>query len=217
MSGLRPFLLAAGLALGCAGRAPPLASAPLAGTLLAEAPAAASAATLPAPAPSAAPAADARRPRKQRGPSHRTFVAAHFATGVVSTLVVQPGTYLLAARIGETGHGLGPAIGALLLGAFMPPILNYTLQWAVGNEIAPRRDRFWPGFLVRQVAHLGIFVGAVVGGADFRNLGHAAAIVLTEAFVNSGLATMTAELTRRPRAAAPVAAELVVPVLEVKF
>lgn len=212
----RPLLLAAGLTLGaCAGElADPAPVTPPVVTTSTSEPAAAT-----APATTAAPAPPRRtRPRKDRGPHDGLFVVSHFSAGVFSTLIIQPTTYLLAARVGETGHGLGPVVGALLIGAFVPPILNYTVQWAVGREVAPKRDRFWPGFLVRQVAHLGIFVGAVVGGADFRDLRHATAIVLTEAFVNSGLATMTAELTRRPRTPLPVAtAEVVVPVLEVRF
>jgi hypothetical protein len=212
MQGHRPTLLAVCLALGaCAGelrepvtRPPPVAAA------VTSAPASCE------PAPAAAPAP--RKRRRDRGPTDGQFVFSHFSAGVFSTIIIQPATYFIAARVGDTGHGLGPAIGALVLGAFLPPILNYTVQWAVGRKIAPGRDRFWPGFLVRQVSHLGIFIGAVVGGADFRNLGHATAIVLGEAFLSSGLATMTAELTRRPRSmTATGATELVVPVLEFKF
>jgi hypothetical protein len=210
MQGHRPTLLAVGLAVtACAGelREPP-ASAPV---VAAVAPAACE--------PAAAPAETPReRRRRARGPTDGNFVVSHFSAGVFSTIIIQPATYFLAARVGETGHGLGPAIGALVLGAFVPPILNYTVQWAVGRAIAPGRDRFWPGFLVNQISHVGIFVGAVVGGADCRNLGHATAVVLADAFVSSGLATMTAELTRRPRSATPMgAAEIVVPVLEIKF
>lgn len=216
MPGHRPLLLVASLALGaCAGQlGEPGAAAPVV-VPSAEVPAGGG-----ATAAVAAPTARARgvHARKPRGPTDGLFVLSHFSAGVFSTLLVQPTTYLLAARVGETGHGLGPVVGALLIGAFVPPILNYTVQWAVGREIAPGRERFWPGFLVRQAAHLGIFVGAVVGGADFGNLRHATAVVLAEAFVSSGLSTMTAELTRRPRAATPTAtAEVVVPVLEIKF
>lgn len=214
MSGRCPTLLAVSLALGaCAGElgepgatAPPAAvsaPAPVSGAAMATAP---------------GPQTRRERLRRSRGPANGMFVVSHFSAGVFATLLVQPATYLLAARVGDTGHGLGPAVGALLIGAFVPPILNYTLQWAVGREFAPGRDRFWPGFLVRQAAHLGIFAGAVVGGVDFHNLGQATALVLGEAFVNSGLSTMTAELTRRPRAATPGATtEVVVPVLELKF
>jgi hypothetical protein len=215
MQGHRPTLLAACLALGaCAGelREPTTRPPPIAAATFAPAPEAC------APVPAEAPASRARR-RRDRGPTDGQFVFSHFSAGVFSTIIIQPATYFIAARIGDTGHGLGPAIGALVLGAFMPPILNYTVQWAVGRKIAPGRDRFWPGFLVNQISHLGIFIGAVVGGADFRNLGHATAIVLGEAFLSSGLATMTAELTRRPRSATPLpaSAEIVVPVLEFKF
>lgn len=213
MPGARATLLAVSLALGaCAGELGEPATPPP--QVVASAPAPASCEPT-----AAAPQARSERPRRSRGPTDGQFVFSHFSAGVFSTILVQPATYFLAARVGESGHGLGPAIGALVLGAFLPPILNYTVQWAVGRKIAPGRDRFWPGFLVRQVTHLGIFVGAVVGGADFRNLGHATAIVLGEAFVSSGLATMTAELTRRPRSAATASAtaEVVVPVLEVKF
>lgn len=213
MQGHRPTLLAVSLALvACAGELrepatpapPPTAVAP---------PAPASCEPAPAPAPT-----PRERRRRERGPTDGNFVFSHFSAGVFSTILIQPATYWVATRVGETGHGLGPAVGALVLGAFLPPILNYTVQWAVGRSIAPGRDRFWPGFLVNQVSHLGIFIGAVVGGADFRNLGHATAIVLGEAFLNSGLATMTAELTRRPRAAtAATATTVIVPVLEFKF
>lgn len=214
MPGRRASLLALSLALGaCAGdlgeaRAP----------LTAVAAFAPAAPVSREPASVAAPEPRSERRRRERGPVDGQFVFSHFSAGVFSTILIQPATYFLAARVGETGHGLGPAVGALLLGAFVPPILNYTVQWAVGRGISPGRDRFWPGFLVRQVTHLGIFVGAVVGGVDFRNLGHATAIVLADAFVSSGLATMTAELTRRPRGLPTAAtAEVVVPVLEVKF
>lgn len=214
MPGRRPTLLAVSLALaGCAGElGEPRTSAPLVAAPTVAAPASCE------PTAAAAPTRAAAR-RRARGPADGQFIFSHFSAGVFSTIIVQPATYFLAARVGETGHGLGPAVGALLIGAFIPPILNYTVQWAVGRKIAPGRDRFWPGFLVRQVTHLGIFVGAVVGGADFRNLGHATAIVLGEAFLGSGLATMTAELTRRPRAASTAGAttEVVVPILEVKF
>ncbi|GEM_PF-5315312 len=137
--------------------------------------------------------------RARRGPSNARFIAAHLGTGVAGTLIVQSAIYALTNHIGHSGRGLSPVIGALVVGAFAPPILNYALQWAVGNAIAPRRDRFWPGFLVRQVAHLGIFAGALLGGADFNNPAHMTAIVFGEALANSGLATMTAELTRRPQ------------------
>jgi len=213
MQGHRPTLLAGCLALvACAGELrEPGPTAPPPSTVATAAPAASEPAPGPAPTPR-------ERRRRDRGPTDGNFVFSHFSAGVFSTIIIQPATYFVAARVGGTGHGLGPAIGALVLGAFLPPILNYTVQWAVGRAVAPGRDRFWPGFLVNQISHLGIFIGAVVGGADFRNIGHATAIVLGEAFLNSGLATMTAELTRRPRNPTPTAAtEMIVPVLEFKF
>lgn len=180
---------------------------------------------------SARPRGDRRK--GDRGPSNGRFIAAHFGAGVASTMVIQTMTYSIARRVGQTGQGLGPVIGALALGAFGPPILNYTFQWAMGRTVAPGRDRFWPGFLTRQVVHLGVFVGAVLGGADFNKPGHMAAIVVGEAFANSGFATMTAELARRPSAPPSTAQlpsgqgtglghgrkpfELMVPVLEVQF
>ncbi|MDC0719123.1 hypothetical protein [Nannocystis bainbridge] len=216
MQGHRPTLLAGCLALvACAGelREPGPTATPPTSTAAVATPEAA--ASEPAPAPATT---RRERRRRERGPTDGNFVFSHFSAGVFSTIIIQPATYFVATRVGETGHGLGPAIGALMLGAFLPPILNYTVQWAVGRTIAPGRDRFWPGFLVNQISHLGIFIGAVVGGADFRNLGHATAIVLGEAFLNSGLATITAELTRRPRNPTPTAAnEMIVPVLEFKF
>ncbi|MBZ5709251.1 hypothetical protein [Nannocystis pusilla] len=213
MQGHRSTLLAVCLALGaCAGELrEPETTVPMPTAVAAAAP------TSCEPAPAAAPSRHERR-RRERGPSDGNFVFSHFSAGVFSTIIIQPATYFIATRVGETGHGLGPAVGALVLGAFLPPILNYTVQWAVGRAVAPGRDRFWPGFLVNQVSHLGIFIGAVVGGADFRNIGHATAIVLGEAFLNSGLATMTAELTRRPRPTpATATTEVIVPVLEFKF
>ncbi|WAS89989.1 hypothetical protein [Nannocystis punicea] len=217
MKGHAPTLLAGCLALvACAGELrEPGPAAPPASAVATVTPAACEPALAPAPAPALTPR---ERRRRERGPVDGNFVFSHFSAGVFSTILIQPATYFVATRVGETGHGLGPAIGALVLGAFVPPILNYTVQWAVGRSVAPGRDRFWPGFLVNQVSHLGIFIGAVVGGADFRNLGHATAIVLGEAFLNSGLATMTAELTRRPRTpAAATATTVIVPVLEFKF
>ncbi|MCY1054934.1 hypothetical protein [Nannocystis sp. SCPEA4] len=215
MQGHRSTLLAVCLALGaCAGELrEPETTVPLPIAVATAAPAPCEPA--PAPAPTLSPR---ERRRRDRGPSDGNFVFSHFSAGVFSTIIIQPATYFIATRVGETGHGLGPAVGALVLGAFLPPILNYTVQWAVGRAVAPGRDRFWPGFLVNQVSHLGIFIGAVVGGADFRNIGHATAIVLGEAFLNSGLATMTAELTRRPRPTpATATTEVIVPVLEFKF
>lgn len=215
MQGHRSTLLAVCLALGaCAGELrEPETTVPLPIAVATAAPVPCEPA--PAPAPTLSPS---ERRRRDRGPSDGNFVFSHFSAGVFSTIIIQPATYFIATRVGETGHGLGPAIGALMLGAFLPPILNYTVQWAVGRSVAPGRDRFWPGFLVNQVSHLGIFIGAVVGGADFRNIGHATAIVLGEAFLNSGLATMTAELTRRPRPTpATATTEVIVPVLEFKF
>ncbi|MDC0674780.1 hypothetical protein [Nannocystis radixulma] len=215
MQGHRSTLLAVCLALGaCAGELrEPETTVPLPIAVATATPAPCEPA--PAPAPTLSPR---ERRRRDRGPSDGNFVFSHFSAGVFSTIIIQPATYFIATRVGETGHGLGPAIGALMLGAFLPPILNYTVQWAVGRSVAPGRDRFWPGFLVNQVSHLGIFIGAVVGGADFRNIGHATAIVLGEAFLNSGLATMTAELTRRPRRTpATATTEVIVPVLEFKF
>jgi hypothetical protein len=212
MFGRRLLLLAVGLS-ACAGELrEPLVTTP-APLLAAFAPAPAS-----SPASSAAPAPARARPRKDRGPVDRDFVVTHFSVGVFSTIVVSPATYFIAAKIGETGQGLAPAIGALLIGAFVPPILNYTVQWAAGRQVARGRDRFWPGWLVRQAVHLGIFAGAVAGGADFRNLGHATGIVLGEALLGAGLATMTAELTRRPRPVpANPAATVLVPLVEVHF
>jgi hypothetical protein len=209
---LAPLLAVGLLAPACAGEFAAPAAATMA-PLAAFAPASAPVATTSGAAP-ARPA----RPRRDRGPFNGQFVLTHFSAGMFSTLLVQSATYVVVAKVGETGHGLAPVVGALLIGAFIPPILNYTVQWAFGRGIAPGRDRFWPGFLVRQVVHLGIFAGAVAGGADFRNLGQAAALVVGDAVVGSGLATLTAELTRRPRAT-PVTpgTTVVVPVLEVKF
>lgn len=208
-----PWVLVASVALvGCAGELPPAASPPpepAVGVHAADA-----VATRCEPA--AAPPTRAERRRRARGPTDRDFVITHFAAGAFGTLLIQPASYFIAAKVGDSGRGLGPAIGALLIGAFVPPVLNYTVQWAAGRKFS-RGDRFWPGFLVRQATHLGFFVGAVVGGVDLHNFGQASALVIGEALVSSGLATMTAELTRRPNPAAGPNTTVVVPVLEFKF
>jgi hypothetical protein len=176
------------------------------------------------------PGSAPRASRRERlGPANGRFVAAHLSAGVGGTLLVQTATYALASRIGHTGHGLGPVIGAAALGAFAPPILNYTIQWAAGRAVAPGRDRFWAGFLVRQFAHLGIFAGALLGGVELDGGVAASGIIFADALVSSGLATMTAELGRRPLShpalAQPASAsvgsglplKIVVPVLELQF
>ncbi len=208
MSVRRPLVLAASLGLACAGELPPPAApAPT----LAASPKAAACESIARKEPAAKPSRRARR-----GPTNRDFVITHFSAGVFGTLLIQPATYFVAAKVGDSGHGLGPAIGALLIGAFVPPVLNYTVQWAAGRRF-DRGDRFWPGFLVRQVAHLGFFVGAVLGGVDLRDPGQASALIVGEAIVNSGLATLTAEFTRRPRTPAAPNTTVIVPVLEFKF
>lgn len=148
----------------------------------------------------------------------------------MASLFVLPGSYGLAGWIGHRGRGLGPVVGAMIIGAFLPPVLTYTTQWAVGRRLAPRRERYWPGYLVHQVAHLGVFVGAVLGGADFRVFADVAPVVLTDALVVTGLGTVTAEATRRPppppppadpsgsvaaRPWIPARFEVIVPVVEV--
>jgi hypothetical protein len=107
--------------------------------------------------------------------------------------------------------------------------LNTTIQWLAGRTVAPGRDKFWPTFLVRQAAHLGVFAGAILGGASFNDPAQASAILVGEAFLTSGLATLTAERTLRPAPLAPVPAataavppsrmplEIVVPILELEF
>lgn len=183
------------------------------------------------PTTTAAPTADAtparRRPRPARDPWDWRFVGAHYGTGVMASLLVLPGSYGLAGWVGHRGHGLGPVVGAMLLGAFLPPVLTYTTQWAVGRHLAPRRERYWPGFLVHQIGHLGVFAGAVLGGADFRVFADVAPVVLTDALVVTGLGTLTAEATRRPLPPPPPTGallpspwaaarlEVIVPVVEV--
>ena len=154
--------------------------------------------TAAGPATIASPEAPTRRPRAPKEPWSWRFVGAHYGTGVMASLLVLPGSYAAAGWIGHRGRGLGPVIGALLFGAFVPPALTYTAQWAVGRAIAPRRDRFWPGHLVNQLGHLAIFAGAVLGGADFRVFRDVAPVVLTDALVVTGLGTLTAEATRPP-------------------
>ncbi|KIG15184.1 hypothetical protein DB30_05884 [Enhygromyxa salina] len=233
MPALRHALLGLSLALGgCAGNL---------GAVATMEPARASPLPFAATQPGAKPDPQAERPQPPLGPKpkptgkHRRdprdqpnwrFVGWHYGAGVASTLVVQTMTYGVARRIGQTGQGLGSPLGALIVGAFAPPLLNYTFQWALGRTVAPKRDRFWPGFLVRQVVHLGVFAGALLGGADLNNPSQTAALIIGEAFVTSGLATMTAELSRRPQfgppattasPARPAAFEFVVPVLELQF
>lgn len=145
------------------------------------------------------------RPRASKPPWDWRFVGAHHGTGVMASLLVLPGSYALAGALGHRGKGLGPVVGAMLVGAFVPPVLVYTTQWAVGRRLAPRRERYWPGFLVSQVGHLAVFAGAVLGGASFHDLRDAAPVVLTDALLVTGLASLTAEATRRPAASgAPV-------------
>lgn len=174
----------------------------------------------------------ARRART-KDPWDWRFVGAHYGTGVMASLLVLPGSYGLAGLVGHRGKGLGPVVGAMLIGAFLPPALVYTTQWAVGRRLRPRRDRYWPGFLVAQVGHLGVFSGAVLGGASFHDLRDAAPVVLTDALVVTGLSSLTAEATRRPSPSPAPAPELgwqrhqrlfgvprmeiIVPVLEVRL
>lgn len=154
-----------------------------------------------------APAEDPPPRRARKPPWSWRFVGAHYGTGVMASLLVLPGSYALAGWVGHRGKGLGPVIGGLLIGAFAPPVLTYAAQWAVGRRFFGRRERIWPGFLVHQVGHLGVFAGAILGGADFRNFRQVAPVVLTDAFVVTGLGSLTAEATRRP-APAPSTEEL---------
>jgi len=168
----------------------------------------------PAPAPAAPPPAaeptasrdrragpndDSARRRDRKPPWSWRFVGAHYGTGVMASLLVLPGSYALAGFVGHRGKGLGPVVGALLIGAFLPSPIIYTTQWAVGRRLMPRRERYWPGFLVQQAGHLAVFAGSVLGGASFREFRDAAPVVLTDALVVTGLSSLTAEATRRPR------------------
>lgn len=145
-------------------------------------------------------AATHRRDRKP--PWSWRFVGAHYGTGVITSLLVLPGSYALAGWVGHRGKGLGPVVGAMLIGAFLPSPLVYTAQWAVGRRLFGRRERFWPGLLVHQAGHLAVFTGAVLGGASFHDVRDAAPVVLADALVVTGLASLTAEATRRPVPAA---------------
>lgn len=149
----------------------------------------------------AEPSRSSRSRRARKPPWSWRFVGAHYGTGVMASLLVLPGSYALAGWVGHRGKGLGPVVGGLLIGAFLPPALTYTAQWAVGRRVAGKRERVWPGLLVHQVGHLGVFAGAILGGADFRNFRHIAPVVLTDAVVVTGLGSLTAEATRRPLAA----------------
>lgn len=185
----------------------------------------------PAARPASAPPHDPPRRRDRKGPWSWRFVGAHYGTGVMASLLVLPGSYALAGVVGHRGKGLGPVVGSMLLGAFLPPVLIYTTQWAVGRTLAPRRERYWPGFLVSQLGHLGVFAGAVLGGASFHQLRDAAPVVLADALVVTGLSSLTAEATRRPpppeptelswqrqqRLWAPARWQLIVPVVKVQF
>lgn len=168
-------------------------------------------ATSPGPAP-APPAGSAKTPppaaRNEDSPRRRggakppwswRFVGAHYGTGVMASLLVLPGSYALAGFVGHRGKGLGPVVGAMLIGAFLPSPIIYTTQWAVGRRLFPRRERFWPGLLVHQAGHLAVFAGAVLGGASFREFRDAAPVVLTDALLVTGLSSLTAEATRRPK------------------
>lgn len=168
-------------------------------------PGSASPATPPAETATASPAAaepiasrDARpRRRDPKPPWSWRFVGAHYGTGVMASLLVLPGSYALAGWVGHRGKGLAPVVGAMLIGALLPSPIIYTTQWAVGRRLLPRRERFWPGLLVHQAGHLAVFAGSVLGGASFHEFRDAAPVVLTDALVVTGLASLTAEATRR--------------------
>lgn len=130
-------------------------------------------------------------------------MGAHYGTGVMASLLVLPGSYALAGYVGHRGKGLAPVVGAMLIGAFLPSPIIYTTQWAVGRRLFPRRERFWPGLLVHQAGHLAVFAGSVLGGASFHEFRDAAPVVLTDALAVTGLASLTAEATRRPAQVMP--------------
>lgn len=163
------------------------------------------------PAPtSSGPSKRAGRRAKRRGgeassrrggrkpPWRWPLVGAHYGTGVMTSLLVLPGTYALAGFVGHQGKGLGPVVGSMLIGAFLPSPIIYTAQWAVARRLAARRHRFWPGLLVHQAGHLAVFAGAVLGGASFREFRDAAPVVLADALAVSALSSLTSEATRRP-------------------
>jgi hypothetical protein len=160
----------------------------------------------PATLPPTAAAAPRRRDRKP--PWSWRFVGAHYGTGALTSLLVLPGSYALAGFVGHRGKGLGPIVGAMLIGAFLPSPLIYTTQWAVGRRLFPRRERFWPGLLVHQAGHLAVFTGAVLGGASFHELRDVAPVVLADALAVTGLGSLTAEATRRPAPAVSEAPEM---------
>lgn len=151
-----------------------------------------------APPPATRTAVSPRR-RGSKPPWSWRFVGAHYGTGVMASLLVLPGSYALAGYVGHRGKGLGPVVGAMLIGAFLPSPIIYTTQWAVGRRLFPRRERFWPGLLVHQAGHLAVFAGSVLGGASFHEFRDAAPVVLTDALAVTGLASLTAEATRRPQ------------------
>lgn len=163
--------------------------------------------TAAAPTPTVPPAAseptapneDSPRRRDRKPPWSWRFVGAHYGTGVMASLLVLPGSYALAGWVGHRGKGLAPVVGAMLIGAFVPSPIIYTTQWAVGRRLFPRRERFWPGLLVQQAGHLAVFAGSVLGGASFHEFRDVAPVVLTDALVVTGLSSLTAEATRRPR------------------
>lgn len=145
--------------------------------------------------------------RREQSKINWKFVGLHYATGVGASLVILPSTYALVGGIGSLGNGLGPVIAALLVGAFVPPIATYSLQYAVGRTVAKRRDRFYPGFLTNLVGHLGIYAGSILAGADFQNLGHLSAIVVSDAVGVTALGTAMAELTANRAPLEPSKAE----------
>jgi hypothetical protein len=142
--------------------------------------------------------AEASSPHGGKPPWSWPVVGAHYGTGVLASLLVLPGSYALASYVGHQGKGLGPVVGSMLIGAFLPSPIIYTTQWAVTQRLAPRRHRFWPGLLVHQAGHLAVFAGAVLGGASFRDFRDAAPVVLADAFVVTALSSLTSEATRRP-------------------
>lgn len=153
----------------------------------------------------AARAGKAHRRRARKPAWSWRFVGAHYGTGVMASLLVLPGTYALASYVGHRGRGLAPVVGSMLIGALVPSPIIYTTQWGVARRLGPRRERFWPGLLVHQAGHLAVFAGSVLGGASYRDIRHAAPMVLADALAVTGLASLTAEATRRPR---PLTAEM---------
>lgn len=140
-------------------------------------------------------------------------VALHYATGVAASMFALGGSYALATAVGQQGNGLGPGIAGLLIGALVPPLVISFAQWAAWEAVYPGRDRYWPGYVVGALAHVGVFVAAVLGGVSFQNSGEVIALIIGESVVLPALTTGSTVFMRRrvPSASSVPAAIAIAP------